>query len=112
MTKLFFDQNLSYKLCARLSDLFPGSDQARLAGLDRASDAELWAHAGVGGYVLVSQDADFAQLAALHGPPPKVVWLRGGNRATASVEATLRANAVAITGLAREAGSACLEIVG
>ena len=29
--KLLFDQNLSFKLCRALADLFPGSDQARLA---------------------------------------------------------------------------------
>jgi hypothetical protein len=27
--KLLFDQNLSFKLCERLSDIFPGSVQAR-----------------------------------------------------------------------------------
>jgi predicted nuclease of predicted toxin-antitoxin system len=34
--KLLFDQNLSFKLCARLTDLFPGSNQVRLLGLDQA----------------------------------------------------------------------------
>jgi hypothetical protein len=39
--KLFFDQNLSFKLCTALRDLFPGSSQARLAGLDTADDQTL-----------------------------------------------------------------------
>jgi len=43
--KLLFDQNLSFKLCRRLEDLYPGSTQARLAGLDEADDRELWQHA-------------------------------------------------------------------
>ena len=30
--KLLFDQNLSFKLCQALADLFPGSSQARLLG--------------------------------------------------------------------------------
>ncbi len=36
--KLLFDQNLSFKLCERLADLFPDSSQARLAGLAEADD--------------------------------------------------------------------------
>jgi predicted nuclease of predicted toxin-antitoxin system len=31
--KLLFDQNLSFKLCEQLADIFAGSSQARLLGL-------------------------------------------------------------------------------
>ena len=75
------------KLCARLADLYPDSTQARLLGLDQADDRTLWEHAAAGGFVFVTQDADFAEMAALYGPPPKVVWLRGGNQSTMAVEA-------------------------
>ncbi len=34
--RLLFDQNLSFKLCNRLADLFPDSTQARLLGMDEA----------------------------------------------------------------------------
>ncbi len=68
------------ELQARRAALCPGSSQARLRGLDRASDRALWEHAPAGGFALVTQDADFAEMAALHGPPPRVVRLRGGNR--------------------------------
>ena len=108
--KLFLDQNLSFRLCAALADAFPGSTQARLAGLDTADDATIWRYAGGNGYVLVSQDADFSEMAALFGPPPKVVWLRGGNRATAAVEALLRHHADLIRAFAVEDDAACLEI--
>ena len=110
MIKLLFDQNLSFKLCGRLADLFPNSSQAKLLSLDRASDVELWDYAAANGYVLVSQDADFAELAALRGPPPKVVWLRGGNSATAAVETTLRTHAEAIEALVADEIAACLEL--
>ena len=40
--KLLFDQNLSFKLCRTLSDLFPGSTQARLVGLADATDRAVW----------------------------------------------------------------------
>ena len=72
--KLFFDQNLSFRLCERLGDLFPNSTQARLAELDRVTDEETWNFSRDNGFVLVTQDADFAELAAHYGPPPKVVW--------------------------------------
>jgi predicted nuclease of predicted toxin-antitoxin system len=67
--KLLFDQNLSFKLCRELDDLFPGSSQARIAQLDRASDPMVWDHARVNGFVLVTLDGDFAELAALRGAP-------------------------------------------
>jgi len=34
--KLLFDQNLSFKLCRRLADVFPESDQIRLLGMAEA----------------------------------------------------------------------------
>ncbi len=63
--KLLFDQNLSFKLCTRLADVFPDSSQARLLGLDRADDRILWQHAKVTGFTLVTHDTDFAELATL-----------------------------------------------
>jgi predicted nuclease of predicted toxin-antitoxin system len=32
--------------------------------------------------VVVSKDSDFNDLAFIHGPPPKVIWLRVGNAST------------------------------
>jgi predicted nuclease of predicted toxin-antitoxin system len=108
--KLLLDQNLSFKLCARLTDVFPGSMQARLVGLDRADDRTLWDHAAQNGFVLVTQDADFAEMAALYGPPPKVVWLRGGNQPTGAVEATLRRGHELILAFVQDEDAACLEL--
>src|SRR5437867_4450249 len=97
--KLLFDQNLSFKLVDRLADLFPGSAQVRRLGLDQADDRAIWEHANRGGFVLVTQDSDFADLAALLGPPPKVIWLRCGNQPTQVVEELLRKHAPAIEAL-------------
>ena len=81
--KLLLDQNLSFKLCQRIADIFPGSSQVRLLGLAEASDGALWDYAKTHDFVLLSQDSDFADMAALLGAPPKVIWLRCGNRPTA-----------------------------
>ena len=108
--KLLFDQNLSFKLCLRLADLFPDSSQVRLLGLSEADDRIIWQHAKAHGFTLVSQDSDFADLAALVGPPPKVIWLRLGNKPTNAVEHVLRDRADAIKAFEHDNTAVCLEI--
>lgn len=60
--------------------------------------------------MLVSQDADLPEMAALRGPPPKVIWLRGGNRPTAAVEAALRRHHTAIFLFAQDPEAVWLEL--
>lgn len=83
--RLLFDQNLSRVLVGDLRDVFPDSQHLTALSLDTATDREIWEHAREHDYVIVSKDSDFRQLAFLHGPPPKVVWLRVGNASTATV---------------------------
>ena len=87
--RLLFDQNLSRRLVGGLRDVFPESQHVTALGLHTATDREIWDYAGEHGYVVVSKDSDFRQLAFLHGPPPKVVWLRVGNASTSTVLRTL-----------------------
>lgn len=108
--KLLFDQNLSFKLCQQLSEVFPGSSQVRLLGLAEAEDKVVWEHARQNGFGIVTQDADFAEMAALRGPPPKVLWLRCGNQGTAFIENLLRRSIGQIQQFSAEPGAACLEI--
>ena len=108
--KLLFDQNLSFKLVGRLADLFPESDQVRRLGLDQADDHAIWQYAKLYGFVLVTQDSDFADLAALYGPPPKVVWLRCGNQPTQAIEELLRRHAGTIQSFGLDNDADCLEI--
>jgi len=107
--KLLLDQNLSFRLCALLSDLFPDARHVRHLGLERADDLTLWRYAREQGYTLVTLDADFAELAAVFGAPPKVTWLRRGNQPTAATEGLLRRHRDAIEAFAA-APAACLEI--
>jgi predicted nuclease of predicted toxin-antitoxin system len=108
--KLLFDQNLSFKLCARLTDLFPGSAQVRQANLETADDREIWEFAKANGFTIITQDSDFADLAALHGPPPKVIWLRCGNQTTEFMEELLRDHAEIIPTFESDAEAACWEL--
>lgn len=108
--KLLFDQNLSSKLCRQLIDVFPGSNQVRLLGLAEADDREIWLYAKANDFVLVSQEADFADMATLYGPPPKVIWLRCGNQPTEAIERRLRGHVEAIVDFVQNDTAACWEI--
>ena len=55
------------------------------AGLASPADGDVWRYAREHGFAAVSKDSDFRQLAFLHGPPPKMIWLRIGNASTATV---------------------------
>jgi predicted nuclease of predicted toxin-antitoxin system len=69
--KLLFDQNLSFRLCRLLNDLFPDSSHVQLLGLASASDRALWEYAKSNDFVVVSLDADFAEMSALLGGRPR-----------------------------------------
>src|SRR5438128_2643373 len=88
--KLLFDQNLSFRLCRILAADFPDSSQVRLLGLDTVDDRAIWQYAKTNGFVLATQDSDYAEIAALYGFPPKVIWLRCGNQPTDTIAALLR----------------------
>ena len=108
--KLLFDQNLSFRLGQRLQDIFPGSDQVRVLGMDEDDDRRVWAYAKANDFTIVTQDADFADLSLLHGPPPKVIWLRCGNQPTAAIEKQLRDSLPDIEALGTSTTAGWLEI--
>lgn len=83
--KLLFDQNLSPKLARRLADLHSNSDHLDLLGLGTADDVLVWEHARRYDFVVVTKDADFADMSVLRGFPPKVVWIRRGNCSTSDI---------------------------
>lgn len=78
--KLLLDQNLSRRMLPELAPAFPGSSQVQLLGLEFADDRTLWQYARDHGFALVTLDSDFHELATLYGAPPKIVWLKCGNR--------------------------------
>jgi predicted nuclease of predicted toxin-antitoxin system len=88
---LLFDQNLSRRLVGLLAVEYPGCEHVESAGLLGADDLTVWNYAAGRGLMVVSKDSDFRHLAQLHGPPPKVIWLRVRNDPTAAVAALLRA---------------------
>lgn len=98
--KLLFDANLSPKLVARLAELFPNSFHVFDTGLARfTSDETIWAYAGKNGFIIVTADSDFIDLATSRGTPPKVVHLENCNYRTSQVEELLRRHAILIAEL-------------
>jgi predicted nuclease of predicted toxin-antitoxin system len=110
--RLLLDQNISYKLVDRLSDLYPASRHVRQVGLGKANDLAVWNYARDNDFVVVSKDEDFHQRSFLSGPPPKVVWLRLGNCTTQDIEDTLRRNRGALMDFVAQTHAAFLVIGG
>ena len=88
--KLLFDQNLSHRLVRALEREYPDSEHVRDVGLHDAADAVVWQYAAQHGFAIVTKDADFHQRSFLFGHPPKVIWVRVGNKSTAMIETVLR----------------------
>jgi predicted nuclease of predicted toxin-antitoxin system len=109
--KLLFDQNLSYKLPQRVSDLFPESAHVRLLKLDQADDIVIWQYAKNEGFAILTQDSDFFDIAIMNGIPPKIIWLRTGNSSTNFVESYLQDNILVIRHFLADDQKICLELL-
>ncbi len=109
--KLLFDQNLSPRLAICLADLFPNSSHVQAEDLDSASDNQLWEHARLNEFVIVTKDEDFNNLSVMRGSPPKVVWLQIGNCTTAEVEAVFRNRFADIEAFGKDATVGTLVLI-
>jgi predicted nuclease of predicted toxin-antitoxin system len=94
--KLFFDENLSFRLVSALVDVYPDSSDVQEAGLIGADDRTIWAYAAEHGFLLVSKDTDFYERSVLYGAPPKVIWLRIGNSTVRETADLLRSQYIRI----------------
>ena len=108
--KLLFDHNLSPRLAHCLADAFPGSLHISDLGLEKEPDGIVWGYAHVHDFVIVSKDSHFNDFGFLHGFPPKVVWIRLGNRTTQEIEAALRSRLAAIEEFCRDPEVGVLEL--
>jgi predicted nuclease of predicted toxin-antitoxin system len=108
--KLLFDHNLSHKLCHRLLDLFPDSVQTRMLSFGAAPDQTIWEHAKTNGFIVVTLDKDFSDIALLRGAPPKIIWMRSGNSTVAEIEILIRSNFAEIEKFSLQSDASVLEI--
>nr|WP_240902328.1 DUF5615 family PIN-like protein [Wenzhouxiangella sp. XN24] len=104
------DQNLSYRMLAELEPAFPGSSQAMRLELQKADDHAIWQYAKDHGFTIVTLDSDFHELATLYGTPPKIIWLKFGNRPRLYVANLLLKHGQQIKEFGQNAEVAVLEI--
>ncbi len=108
--KLLFDQNLSHRLVTELENEFPDSKHLRDFAMAEAEDWEVWAFAASNGFVITTKDSDFYQRSLIHGPPPKVLWIRIGNADTSTIVAAFRNKLSSIHAFENDANTAILII--
>lgn len=106
--KLLFDENLSFKLVAKLADIFPDAIHAR--DLLARDDVNIWQFAKENQYVIITKDADFNDLSSLYDFPPFVVWLRTGNCKLTDMENILRTNSIKIRELISQQQYGVIEL--
>jgi predicted nuclease of predicted toxin-antitoxin system len=94
--KLLFDQNISFRIIKKIIKDFPDSKHVSDVGLAGAEDSEIWQYARKEGFVIVTFDSDYYDMALILGCPPKVIWLRTGNLPTHLVAELLLLNTNAI----------------
>ncbi|KHJ39072.1 hypothetical protein PBAC_06720 [Pedobacter glucosidilyticus] len=87
--KLLFDQNISFRILAKIQEFYPNAGQVRSLQLENSSDKEIWDFAKKNAYTIVTFDADFFEIANLNGHPPKIIWLRFGNTTTINIAKVL-----------------------
>lgn len=63
MPKLLFDNNISHRIIARISDIFPNSNHVMLENLDEVSDDKVWMFSRSHNYTIVTKDSDFNDMA-------------------------------------------------
>jgi predicted nuclease of predicted toxin-antitoxin system len=83
--KLLIDENLSPALAVTWQEPFPGTQHVFDIGLGNTDDPDIWEYAKTNGLAIITKDSDFEQRSYMLGAPPKVIWLRVGNRSTAYV---------------------------
>jgi len=109
--KILFDQNISFRLVKQITDIFPKATQVRHLGLENATDQEIWNFAKNHDYTIVTFDGDFYDFSLVWGHPPKIVWIRTGNKSTKEIESLLRKHMQNIELFISEKDLACLEII-
>jgi len=78
--KLLLDQNLSRRILKQLLLYYPNSNQVALLKMDKSDDIKIWEYAKAHDFIIVTKDSDFQELSIIRGAPPKVIWLKCGNK--------------------------------
>lgn len=83
--RFLIDAQLPPALARLLNDQGHVGEHVNDVGLGGSPDRDLWRYALEHGAVIVTKDEDFANMAALEGDAPPVVWVRVGNTRRAAL---------------------------
>lgn len=109
--KYLFDQNISHRILSMLPAAYQYSSSVKKEKLIDYSDYQIWDFARENEFIIVTQDADFNDLAMLNGFPPKVIWIRVGNLKTIQIYHLLIRHEAAIQDFIQDPNYACFEII-
>lgn len=109
---IWVDAHLSPSLARWITKEFGHAAQpVRDAGLREAKDIKIFNAARQKGMVILTKDADFADLVERLGPPPQIIWLTCGNTSEAVLRVLLSTALPRALGLLA-AGESLVEISG
>lgn len=109
--KRLLDQNISYKLVHKIREFYPDSSHVRLENLQNENDKVIREFALQNNFNIVIFDIDFYEMSLVYGYPPKVIWLRCGNKSTKIIEKLLTDNFNKIIDFLDTDKYACLELI-
>jgi predicted nuclease of predicted toxin-antitoxin system len=105
-----FDQNISHRIHKLLDQFYKDSFSVKSKGLINASDIEIWETCSQQQLNIITQDADFNFIQSLRGFPPKIIWIRLGNKSTAKLAEILNSNIQAIEAFLQNDNFGILEV--
>lgn len=108
---LLFDQNISPRILKALPKEFSNCQQVRFAGLENSSDFKIFLFARDNDFAVVTFDSDFVDLNAMHGTPPKIIYLNTGNLTTKSVSELIINNLLRISHYLNSESDDILELI-
>ena len=88
---IWVDAHLSPALAKWITAEFGEAAQSvRDVGLREAKDKDIFASARQANAIVMTKDADFAEMVDRLGPPPHVIWLTCGNTSNAALRLLLK----------------------
>lgn len=107
---IWVDAHLSPALAKWITAEFGEPSQSvRDLGLREAKDKDIFASARQANAIVLTKDADFAEMVDRLGPPPSVIWLTCGNTSNAALRLLLKNTLPKALLLVRQ-GDALVEI--
>lgn len=108
--ELLLDENRTFRLIRFLQAGYPGSCHVEDVNLLETDGVLVWQWAQRNGFSILTQDADFEQMARLRGQPPKVICLCFGTSSLLNIISQLRHHRGAIAAFFSDPKAACLEL--